>query len=345
MISINNNSLRLAAMAGLLILGLVPQAFAAGTAAGTSVENTATVDYQVGGVPQTPVDSNTATFTVDRVVDMTLTADDSPVSTVPGASGQVTGYTLTNTSNAPLDFDFSALNLSGTDMGALGVDNQDGTSISVFLDVDGNGVYDPGTDTAASADDLAADASAKVFVVIDVPADAVDGDIIGVALTSAAKETDGSALAETAGANTAGEDTVFGDAAGATDAARDATISAYGAYGVASASITVAKSSTVISDPFNGTTDPKFIPGAVLEYCMVVTNGGSTQATDVALTDNIPANTTYVASSVATGTGASCGVSADGSPLGSESSGTVTVPFGSVAAGSSVWASFRVTLQ
>lgn len=68
------------------------------------------------------------------------------------------------------------------------------------------------------------------------------------------------------------------------------------------ATLTVDKTSTIVSDPVNGTTNPKFIPGAIARYCILVTNAGSATTTTVALTDTLPANTTLVASSLRTGT-------------------------------------------
>ncbi len=53
------------------------------------------------------------------------------------------------------------------------------------------------------------------------------------------------------------------------------------------ANITVTKSSIVISDPVNGTVNPKRIPGAVVEYVITVTNTAGAQATDVTLTDDL----------------------------------------------------------
>ena len=53
------------------------------------------------------------------------------------------------------------------------------------------------------------------------------------------------------------------------------------------ANITVLKSSSVISDPINGTVNPKRIPGAIVEYTIRVTNTGGAQATDVTITDDL----------------------------------------------------------
>ena len=79
-------------------------------------------------------------------------------------------------------------------------------------------------------------------------------------------------LTATAGANTAGVDTVFADGAGTADAANDGKISAKGDYTVAAAVLSVNKYATLISDPINGTTNPKMIPGAVVEYCIALAN-------------------------------------------------------------------------
>ena len=56
---------------------------------------------------------------------------------------------------------------------------------------------------------------------------------------------------------------------------------------------TVAKTVSVISDPVNGGTTPKAIPGAIMQYSILVTNSGVGTATDntTVITDPIPANT------------------------------------------------------
>ncbi|MBN8430367.1 DUF11 domain-containing protein [Microbulbifer salipaludis] len=335
------------AVIGLLAVGVSPLAFAAGTTAGDTVSNTATVSYQVGGVDQADVDSNEATFTVDRVIRMTLDQNDSPVLTVPGATAIVTSYTLTNTSNDILDFSLSAANVTtGTSTG-FGADSIDGAAVAVYVD-NGDGVFNAADDTSTSVDNLDEDGTATIFVVLNVPSTAIDGDILGVLLGATALDSDGSVLSETSGANTAGIDTVFGDLSGAVDSNGDAQITVYGAYEVGSATLSVAKSSTVISDPFNGTTDPKSIPGAVIEYCIVVENSGSTDADTVEVNDPLPTETTYVAGSVMTGTGAACDSSATDTGFGSTSGtpvDTVTASFGTVTSTSAVWVSFQVILN
>lgn len=69
----------------------------------------------------------------------------------------------------------------------------------------------------------------------------------------------------------------------------------------ATATLTVVKTSTVISDPINGTTNPKAIPGAVVQYAVTVTNTGTAavDASTVVITDPLPVG---VSLSVATPT-------------------------------------------
>lgn len=119
--------------------------------------------------------------------------------------------------------------------------------------------------------------------------------------------------------------------------------------------MTIQKSNTLLSDPVNGTTNPKAIPGAVMRYCLFITNGGTQTATAVTMTDNLPAGTTFVAGSMTSGT--TCtnaktpedddAVGADESdPVGmSVSGGTVSGKAASIAAGTSVAMTFQVTIN
>ncbi|WP_374531769.1 proprotein convertase P-domain-containing protein [Novosphingobium sp.] len=68
-----------------------------------------------------------------------------------------------------------------------------------------------------------------------------------------------------------------------------------------STTLSVTKASSVISDPVNGATLPKAIPGAVVEYCILVTNAGSAAASNVTASDTFPAAFTYAAGSMFSG--------------------------------------------
>lgn len=335
-------------------------AFAAGTTAGAQIDNQASLTYSVGGVPQAAVTSNIASFLVDRRVTMTLTEPGNATTSVsPGSSGQVTTFLLTNTSNAVLDFGLALAQPVGGVAAHGGTDNFDVTAPIFRINTGasaGSATYDPVNSTTVTyIDELAADTSRYVFVLGNVPAPLANGSVAGVTLTAQARVsgtagTQGVVLAETAGANTAGIDTVFADAAGATDALRDGQISARDDYTVAAPVLTILKTSTVISDPSNGTTNPKLIPGATVEYCIQVTNaaGGAT-AQAPAISDNVPTNTTFVASSIflnATVTGGVC--NADGTAGGTFTAGppaNVSGTLTDVAAGTTRALRFRVTIN
>ncbi|HEY5810946.1 MAG TPA: hypothetical protein VIT67_23445, partial [Povalibacter sp.] len=171
--------------AGLALLMLSPvaalqSAYAEGTTAGTSISNTASISYSVSGVTQTAVNSSTATFLVDRRVFLTLVAvTPSPTevaATIPGATGVVRSFRITNTSNRPIGFRFPAPT-------NLGSDDFDAANLAVRVDsaaAQPMASYAPGTydaaDTAVTVVNLAADYSTTVFVLGDIPGTAANGD-------------------------------------------------------------------------------------------------------------------------------------------------------------------------
>ena len=66
-------------------------------------------------------------------------------------------------------------------------------------------------------------------------------------------------------------------------------------------SLTVLKTSTVLSDPVNGTTNPKRIPLAVVRYDIVTSNSGpgTVDSNTLVIIDPVPANTSlYVATAL-----------------------------------------------
>lgn len=67
----------------------------------------------------------------------------------------------------------------------------------------------------------------------------------------------------------------------------------------------VAKSSAVLSDPANGTANPKAIPGSTVRYCVQLTNSGTASAASINLIDILPSASTYVAGSMRSATSCS----------------------------------------
>lgn len=65
--------------------------------------------------------------------------------------------------------------------------------------------------------------------------------------------------------------------------------------------LVVAKTMEVVNDGIN-LTNPKAIPGATIRYCILTTNIGQTTAESLIATDPLPADVTYVAGSLLSGT-------------------------------------------
>lgn len=368
MIKKGGRSLLLAGTAAVVCTGT---AHAAGTVAGTTISNQASVSYTVNGTPQTTT-SNTSTFFVDRKVNFTLVTDQAANTSVNvGQTGAVINFKLTNQTNGTQDFqlDVDQVFIAGI---LTGTDNFDMTNVKIFVDKNGNGVYDPLVDTGTYVDELGADASVEIFVVADVPNQAnANMAMVSLKATVAAGGTAnamGSLLIPTdlAVLNTDNTvDIVFADNDSdglGPDIARNGSARAYAAYevNVHNVALTVVKSSSVISDGVN-LVNPKAIPGATVQYCLTVNNATlSTPASNVTLTDVIPANTTYVPGSITVGglgTGGVCLLNGfpqndDGSPATGPYSGsfntttkTVTAGIPTLLGGASLAVSFRVTVD
>lgn len=339
-----------------MAIAMAAPAFAAGTTAGTNITNTAFVDYQVGGVSQTQT-SGANTFVVDRKINL-LVAEVGAVTTQvsPGQTNAVTAFQLTNTSNEVLDFALTATQIVGGTAAHGGTDTFNVSNVRIYRDnaVTGTvGSYDVGDALVTFADELAADTSATLFVLSDVPLTGLStGNVAGVQLRATAREggvaaTQGAAITETTGVDTAAKDTVFADGIGVNDANRDASHSDDDDYTVQTATLTVTKSSTVISDPFNGTTNPKMIPGAVVQYCVAIANAaGGASATAVAISDSVPAQLTYIASSIRLNGTVTTGVcNADGVVGGAYAAPSVTGTIATVAAGDTRTLVFQATVN
>ncbi len=331
-------------------------AFAAGTTAGTTITNTATVDYQVGGVAQGQ-QSASNNFTVDRKINL-LVEEVGTVTTnvVPGQTNAVTTFQLTNSSNEALDFALVASQIVGGTASHGGTDTFNVNNVRIYRDntVTGTvGSWDAGdTLITAYVDELVVDTAIRLFVVSDIPAGLANNAVAGVTLRATAREgglagTQGAAITETTGANTAGKDTVFADIAGvAGDIARDGSHSDNDDYTVQTATLAVTKTSRVISDPFNNTTNPKLIPGAVVEYCIAVANTGGAAATSVVINDPVPGQLTFNAGTILLGgtvTSGTCDF--NGTAGGSYTAPNVSGTIASIAAGAASTLVFRATVN
>jgi hypothetical protein len=353
---------RLAAIVLFAAIALAVPKFAqaANTAAGVTITNQATVNYSVGTVAQTPVLGTPVTFMVDRVIYVTVTKQ-SDVTSAPSSTYQAIQFLVTNGSNTAMRFALSTATTS-----TLTLNNP-----NIYLDNNGNGLYDAGDTLYADAStfgDIASGATMTVLVVGDIPAAATnaeyaDYDLLATAVDAGTLTTS----VQTAGTKAANLNTVmtiFGDAAGSAtgDTLHNGQHSARGRFTVTAAGLTVNKTATVYSDPISGTTNPKAIPGAVVTYMVTVTNAaGGANATNVAITDDLSAmitagnvafNTAFSDATISCAANQGSAVSTDGGSTwtcqsGTWNSGTNTLTASglTVNAGSNVQVKYQVTVQ
>lgn len=279
--------LRLGTMVGLLLFG--QQAMAIGTAAGTQVDNTVSVDYDVNGVDQTDLTSSVS-FVVDRRVDFTLVAQGAAlVDVTPGETDSFFDFLLTNDSNSPLDFSVALTELLG---GLVRGSTDDANMGAVDYAVSDNSVANGDTDPVRTTgpqfvDQLAADDSIRIRVFGDAALAMLSGQVAGVQLDATAREPGtaaATALAELANTDL-GIENVFADAG------NDAVETDFDGWLVVTADLAVTKIYNVIAGDL-GSGLP--IPGATVEYTVTVVNSSATAAEDVVIDDAIDSDVTLI---------------------------------------------------
>lgn len=268
-------------------------AHAAGTIAGTDINNAATLNYSVGGITQgticsSPSGNSTSTcvnttFKVDNKINLRVTTSDvTPgVSAVPGSDSTLT-FTVTNDGNSPQGFSFATIqNLSGS----VGSVFNGGTgSVTDTFNPTSCTIYNATNTTAVitSVASVVPDGSVTLKVVCAIPLGRTNVDVAAVALTATAIDPlNGSALTQSTTNLSTAIDIVFADLAGTDDSARDATHSARSAFKISTSDIKVAKTFTTICDPAGGDASgtpayvPKSIPGSYVQYTVTITNDSS----------------------------------------------------------------------
>ena len=259
-------------------------AHAAGTPAGTNIQNTAQVSYTVGSSTVT-ASSNTSTVRVAEMLDAVLTLASSTVQVSPGATAEELVFTLTNTGNGSETFNLTALSA-----GVVGDDFDPTLAVpAVYFDSDSSGDFS-GPDVAytAGANDpvLAADASVRLLVINNLPNTALNGNRGRSQLTAAAASGTGAPGTSFGFVGDGGVEAVAGTTGG------DAVL--FGEYLVADVQLSAVKTQSIV-DQFGG---QRPLPGARINYQIVVTHTGTGTAAGAAINDLIPANTTYVAGSL-----------------------------------------------
>ncbi len=304
-------------------------ASAAGTASGTSISNTATINYTVGGVGQTPITSAATSFLVDDKVDFTVVSNDGgTVTGTPGSAAIAMKFTVTNTGNTTHDFNLSSIAATTNEFVASSVTFYDDVNVNGVYD---SGVDNPISYIAELAADgtkvvflvaavpLTATNGQRANYALKVVAHQGGGAGLGALTTAPSGAADNPAVVQVvfadADSDSIGEDaTADNDPKGVNGTNSIPTVIGgkyngiyviwgnqgpnlpqpaigTGGYVVATAVITISKTSVVYSDPINGTTNPKAIPGAVIRYTISITNaaGAGASATLTTISDALTA--------------------------------------------------------
>ncbi len=337
----------------LAALLLSQASFAGGTDAGTVVENTATISYSVGGAVQAPITSAVADFKVDQKVDLTVTGNSganiivSP-STARATVGNKLTYVLSNDGNSTQDFKINVTHLATDNFDAgTGATAAPQAPEACQFTIDGGAAN---AMTATPTVTLAKDATATIEVMCSMPnrPDVGDGDLSTIDVLATAVDAAGVIMAESTIADREDDvDVVLADDTGTpTDNAdRNAMHSDTQTYEIDVPMLAVVKKSSVISDPFNGTTQPKRIPGAVVEYTITIENTSDSVATGLTVTDVLTAaaagEVEFIAGSIVNASGTGQTFTAATNTV--EATG-ITVPAGTLAVPGVAVVTFQVTI-
>ncbi len=339
-------------------------AAALGTAAGARIDSTAQMTFDVAGIAQPGVASNTVTVAVDEVLDaVVINQDAAAVSVASGATGAWLSFTVTNTGNGSEPFRLAV-------DAAISGDDFDPTSPAIYVETNGTPGLQLGaggdTPYAIGANDpvLVRDTGVSVYVASNIPVGLAQGAAGRVSLraiprtvviatgtddpSNPAFPTPGTAYPG-AGDPAAGGGNVVA-VVGSTFASGALRLRADGGYRVDAAVVTLNKTVTSVLDPTGGA---RLVPGAVVHYRIDVGVAGSNTAQSLVVRDPLPANLAYVASSLAI-SALPGGQQADDDfvPFGSDNTGfdgpnnTVVVTLGDVVGGGApVVISFNATIR
>lgn len=267
----------------LLVAALPSLTQAAGTGAGTVIENQAEVQFQVAG-NSVSLSSNVVTIVVDERIDVAVVALSDQVSVAAGDSDRALLFSITNTGNGSEAFSLSQNSqVAGDDF------DPTPAQPAIYIDSDASGsltlgdvAYTPGSNDPV----LAPDETVSVLVVNDIPAGLPEGAIGRTSLDVAAVTGSGAPGTVLASSTVGGETAVAGSSGG------DASVTAE--YIASSVQVDVVKSVTV-SDPFGGDVP---LPGATLTYSIDVSVVSGTTAANAIVTDPVPENTLYTPGSL-----------------------------------------------
>jgi len=306
------------------------------TPAGTEIVNQAVATYDIPGGSSGVTASSEAKFNVLELIDVNVTSNNSGNQTVDaGDTDQVLTYTVTNNGNGSEVFTVNATNEATGDQ--FDVEN-----IQIFVDTNGDGIFNAGDTEITSSPELtlAAETSTTIFVVNDIPAAATQDQQAKVKVEVSSN---------TSGASTAAPGTLLptGEVVG-NNPFNDKTDTFQVGVPTTPVSVDIDKTVILVEDPFHpgNPSAPggvnQYVPGSKITYQIEVTINGSTgSVNNLVITDDVPNEMEYVSGSLSLGEngGAQVGLTdaddaSTGGDNGNHSNGTITVDLGSVNVGS-----------
>ncbi|MEL6257545.1 MAG: hypothetical protein AAFQ67_00615, partial [Pseudomonadota bacterium] len=315
------------------------------TNAGTRVENTFTLSYSVDSTAQPTITNDPtstgpgfdvqgaladASFTVDRIINHTVTAGAAEVEAAPGNTAAQVTFTLQNDGNDAQSYILDVVDIAG-DLGVIGGASlfyQVGAATPVAItEVDSTTAAWTANNANVTPDIQPGD-SITIIVQASIPAGTADDEFDDLGLLAQARTptawtvettslTAGDVLSEDSDGNAQNglAENVFADADGpvAGDGATDAIHSAESTLTVISPELEGAKDVLLLSNsptfdcatiPTGASTEDStayFVSGACVEYVITVTNTSDNDSADAAITaitDTLPEDLRFVAVSV-----------------------------------------------
>jgi len=274
--------------------------------------------WALGTPAGTPI-TNQATVTYNDPLGNSFTALSNVVTTVVSQVASVDvapDNATTTTPNTVVTYAHTVSNLgNGPDTIDITTASSQGWTVALYFDANGDGLYQASDPALADTDGdltpdtgtLAANGTYAILARVSVPAGTVGGTVDVTTITGTSTFN-----------------------VGVSESATDTTT-------INAPNLTALKTvSPVGNQP----------PGTVLTYSVAVTNSGSAVASNVVLTDGIPANTTFVPASITYNGGPiSDAADVDEGDFNATNANAVTVNVGALAVAASVTITFQVTIN
>jgi uncharacterized repeat protein (TIGR01451 family) len=263
----------------LLTLALVTTKAMALTTAGTSINNTATVNYNVGASSLSAT-STQVTIKVQELINATLESKNAgkQQTVAPGQSNAALSFELTNTGNGDEAFVLTQQNLTG--------DLFDTIADNIYVD-DGDGIFEPLIDVIYVPTSLAPEESIALWIASkDISNTQNNGDDADILVNALSKT-----FSDAGNSNPAQGDTVIGQGDDSTDAIHaisgPANDTATFIIDNSAINMIIEKSIVGVRDGITSAGN-QYIPGSEVDYLITVEVTGTGDATAVTVSDPLP---------------------------------------------------------